>query len=132
MPLYCLKRTAFRAFVLAVCAAIVGPSVALFARESDYVLGIWVYVASGIVLLLISAASLYQVMDPLNRVLIHLFGRRQLTAARRKVALEIVSALFERRQWQLPENDDDLVVREAALNFARFFRSKEHNGFQKD
>ena len=132
MPLYCKKRTAFRAFVLAVCAAMVGPSVALFARENDYVLDIWVYVTSGIVLLLISTVVLYQFVDPLNRVLIHLFGRRQLTAERRKVALEIVSALFERRQWDLPENDDDLMVREAALNFAKFFRSKAHNGFQKD
>src|SRR5688500_783761 len=132
MPLYCKKRTAFRAFVLAVCAAIVGPSVALFAYKSEYVLDIWVYVVSGVVLLLICALALYQVIDPFNRLLIHIFGRRELAEVRQKLALEIVSALYERRQWELPENDDDLVIREAALNFAKFFGSREGNGSQKN
>jgi hypothetical protein len=51
-----------------------------------------------------------------------MFATEEIEKRQKVIAVEIVRALFDRREaLEIPEEDDDLVTREAASMFATFF-----------
>lgn len=121
MPWYCSKRTAFRTFAFAISSVTTTVTMALFIGATERSLAFTTYLLTALSILILSLVVSNRFVDSINRQFIRWFGRRRLRKAREHVALIIATGLYERQQYELPKDDDDLVIREAALNFADFY-----------
>ncbi len=128
MSLYCKNQSALRPYILGISGVVGTIGVSVFAHKTDWSLSWW-YVPIGLFVWLVFGLLLYKIFDPVNRWLIRTVGAKQLEKEQRALALEIVRVLFDREQSiDFPEEDDDLVKREAAISFGKFFWSNEYRG----
>src|SRR5437870_1819916 len=97
-------------------------TVARFAQATASSLRMYWYVLLRVVLWVVCGRVTTHFMRPLNGWLIRAFGKRRLEKEQRVIAKDIVIALFDRQPaLDLPEDDEDLVIRDAALGFVNFF-----------
>jgi hypothetical protein len=92
----------------------------LAVTERAFAIETYVLILIGLFIILLLLNNVY--VDPINRQFIRWFGGKRLESARIKVASIVVIGLYERREWELPLYDEDLLIREAALNFDEFLK----------
>jgi hypothetical protein len=122
LPFYWKTESAFRSYVIGLSGLAAAITVAGFAQATAWSFMLYWYVVIGVVLWIVCGRIATQFMRPLNGWLIRTYGKRQLEKKQRVIARDIVIALFDRHAaLDLPEDDEDLVIREAALSFTDFF-----------
>jgi hypothetical protein len=122
MPPYCKSQSAFRPVAFGISAVAAGTTVTLVIHATEWMAHWYVYILVGVILWIFCAYIFYKLLGPINRFLIRTFGKEEIKKRQNVIATEIVKALFDRRPaLELPEEDDDLITREAALTFISFF-----------
>ena len=133
MPPYFKHQSVVRPVALGITAAAMAPSVSLLLRSTDWSMPWYLYILFSVALFVGFFALLCKLLGPANQLLIWLFGGEQLHKKKRDCALEIVTALFDRKPTvDFPDEDDDLVMREAVRSFRKYFEEGgETNGSQE-
>ncbi len=128
MAVYCKNQSAARPYVIGVSGVTSATSVSVFAQTTNWYFGWW-YVPIALLIWFGLGFLLFQTFQPINTLLIRLFGAKTLEKEQRGLSLQIVQALFDRKQsMDLPNEDDDLVKREAAVSLINFLWSNKNRG----
>jgi len=122
MPAYFQHESAIRAIALGITAAALAPSINMVLHWTDWSLHWYVYVIISIVLFVAYFLFFRKILERLNGWLIWGFGGDVLEKKKKECALLIVTALFDRQSIvELPEYDDDLVMRQAVRSCRKYF-----------
>lgn len=127
VPIYFQKRTELRRYKVAfIAVATTATCGAVYASVGTSLNGAeYVGVAIGFWLLYLLIFSL--IIDPINRILIRRFGRKQLLAEQQNIAHAIIKESFDRKsEIILPNIDDDLVKAEAVATFKEYFEEQQN------
>jgi hypothetical protein len=92
-------------------------------------LGFNVYLTVGLVEIVSLWLTVNSWFQPFNGLLIRIFGRKLLREKKRELAKQIVQALYDRKsKLPSPIEDDDLVLREAAISYSEYFWRLQSRG----
>ncbi len=128
MPLYCKRQSAFRPLALGISAVVTGTTITLLAQTVGWATLGYFYVIIATFFYVICVWLVYQLLGPANRYLIRLFGEKELELQLKAVALEIIVALFDRKELPAIRDDDDLVRIEAASSLLEVLSGEGSDG----